>query len=345
MVMTFNPQFIGKLERCRRVRTDDALGEIWKTFLKLTDFRYLEPRWQGHSNEDLTRVVTYLRQAYEYHLASKGTSLLTRPVLAYYSFLNLAKAVLSLVTDNTPSDYHGLCRHHMDNSLLQVSAQTNNGVFRDLANTLGSPIGSGLRLNIENLVLNTVELRDSYCDYFQKSPLIIEPMVDIYLNGEIYVTFRPSAFLGLDRIRFLDVLSESTDLFNDFDEQKDESRQEMLKLKIKVPIPREEFNARGSDLLARHFMFSVFDSRSYYLNLNKRQNQLHPGAAYFGIMFLLSSIARYGPNYIDQFVNLKEKSVSWFFREICESAERAFPNLLLNALEKSSLKFAASFSF
>ena len=111
-----------------------------------------------------------------------------------------------------------------------------------------------------------------------------------------------------------------------------------------MPIDPAEISSQASELLARHFTFSVFESPSYYLNLNKKEKQLHPGAAYFGIMFLLSSISRYEPKYLDQFVNVKETSVNWFFREVCELAERAFPNLLLNRLYNYNLMFASGFS-
>ncbi len=269
---------------------------------------------------------------------------MTRPVLSYYSFLNLAKAVLFLLTDNTPSDYHGLCRHQMNDCLLEVSAETNNGVFLDLADTLGGQIANRVCYTIEDFVLNTVELRDRYQDYFQREPVIIEPRIEVYLDGNIYITITPSSFLGRDRIGFIQLLSDRTSIFADFEEESGTSDQPEVRLKIRVPIPKGEINSIGSDLLAKHFMFSVFDSSSYYLNLSEQVKRVPPVAAYFGIMFLLSCIARYGPNHIDQFVNWKDTSVGWFFRELCELAERVFPNILLNAMQKANLKFAPSFS-
>ena len=336
---------IGKLERYYRIHSENPLEDIWNDILRLTDFHYLAPRWKDHSEAEMITVVTLLRQAYEYYIASKSTSLLTRPVLSYYSFLNLAKALIFLVNDRPPSEFHGLCRHEMTETLLDVSVASNNGVFLELGSVYGAALSSGHRFSLEDFVLNCVELRFPYQEYFSKSPSIVSPYVDVYTDGRIVMTFTFGMLQCNTLEEGLATLNERTALIEDFvvvDAQPSD-REIVLQSKTKTPHPN--LHTTGSVLMDRHCTTSVLESDEYCININSEEKRLPGALAYFGTMFLLSCIVRYAPMHIDAFVNAKQSSVSWFFRELCERAERAFPNLVLNVLKGFPHKYSPSFSF
>ena len=136
MMVKIKLHYIRKLEEYIFIRTDNPMKEIWERILLLGDYHYLSERWKNQTPETITTVSTNIKQAHEYYLASKNATLLTRPLLIYYCFLNLAKAFLYLM-ENVPHDFHGLGQTEMSESILVVSIEIKNkGVFSSLAEYL-----------------------------------------------------------------------------------------------------------------------------------------------------------------------------------------------------------------
>ena len=333
--------YIGRLEHYYRIRTENPIEEIWACWLKLTDFHYLQPKWDGADEERMTSVSTYIKQAHEYYRASKVSSLLTRPVLVYYSFLNLAKAFVFLKTDTSPSEYHGLCNFRVSDCLLDISAETNNGVFITMAKTLGQSLDIKISFALKDLVANMIEMAHAYTDYYRRKGCLVTPNVEVYADGNINVVFPANMFPdGKDHFRQL--LFERTKLAEDFEEIPIED--ESITLKLKAVIPPKTIDKEGTALMRKHFQFSAFQDDNYYLNICPPDKQLLPVLSYFASMFLLSSIVRYHPTHVYRFLNDKNTSVAWFFNILCERSERVFPNLLWNSLNNAVFKFSGTFS-
>ena len=334
--------YIGKLEEFERILADRPLDEIWNDLLKLADFHYLRPRWKDHSEEDYTVVSTYIRQANEYYKASNNVSLLTKPVLTYYSFLNLLKAILYLKTDVHPSKYHGLGNFVTSDSLLDITIMSNDGIFSDLSKLIGCNINAKSKFSLEDFIFNTIELIPAYTEYFQKGTNIISPEVIIYTPGDIRIIFHTPMLLGKTREQFIEYLSNTTRILEDFEET---LIKEHLELKLNYSMSYKSIKDVGIPLMKKHFIFSSFPDMSYYMNLNPFDKRINPALAYIGISFILCSIARYAPNHIDRFVSNKSTSVKWFFRHLSEITERVFPNLMLDILNDKNHKYASSFPF
>jgi hypothetical protein len=211
-------RYIGSIQRAHRVRTDEPLNELWQAWSKLSDDHYLKAHWTGSNDEQRLTVSTIIRQAQEYRAASKQTSLLTRPVLVYYSALNLAKAAIWLRTDAAPPQHHGLMRPDPADEILDLAAKVNNGVFRSLADMLGRKTTIGDRFTLRDFVANLVELRDKITDYFAIAPGVVPVAPDIFMDGTIRLIIDPRS-LGVESLEEAATLvKERTTLFDDFNQ-------------------------------------------------------------------------------------------------------------------------------
>jgi len=334
---------LGKLEKYYRVRTDNPVEEIWSELLKLADFQFLKRYWKDVGDSDIFAVGTYLKQAYEYFTASKTVSLLTKPVITYYSLLNLAKACIYIKTDKPPSEYHGLCNPGYSSDLLDLSARTNNGVFTELGKIYGLSIDVGKTFFLKDFLSNAVELRASIKNYFNLSPEFISPKVDTYVDGTVLLNFSNYSDIAQNENEFINILKTNTHLFDDFDV--DSKEPQKIILKIKTPLPKNKIDEEGSKLMSKHFRFSVFDDNEYHLYANDQKSRIEPIQCYLGSMFILSSIVRYSPNCINQFLLDRTSSNTWFIRNLCDTSERVFPNLIFSSITGRNYKFAGSFGW
>ena len=323
------------LESSRKWQTENPLGEVWRQLLLASDYTYLKSNWSA-SDDDLVSVTTYLRQAHEYHLASRAVTLMTSPLLIYYSALNLAKAVINVVNDCRSSDYHGLCKPKMEDSLLDVSVETNNGVFLELARLAGTTICVGRRLRLEDFLQNMLDVQKYYCEYFERPTQYVWPSVEAFLSGRVEVVFTTDLLRGKSVEDFRALLHERTNLYDDFEEVESE---DALKLESRENYEGEERRIAMLDLIQRHFEFSVFPQYHYFINLLSEEDRIPPVAAYFGAMYVLSEIVRYKPNHIHRFLRERETSVEWFIQQLCSVSERVLPNLFFNILTDGRHKF------
>jgi hypothetical protein len=306
--------------------TENPLAEIWDTFLRLTDIGYLTPRWKGRPEPEYLEVATLLAQAHEYHTASNTVTLNTKPLLIYYSFLNLTKAVLFMAMDKRPSDYHGLCKPSAGQGFLDFSIETNKGVFLSLADFLGEPVPEKRKIPMRHFISNLIELRHAYADYFQAKPSIYAPHVDVFLSGGIGVSFGAD-FVLKERLMETAVYKR---LLEDFDAEPKDDKGVYLKAK----------SAAGPlDIMKKHFSFSVFADRSYYLNFNEPDILMSQAVGYYGMMYVLATIVRYEPGEIHKYLNDRNTSHRWFLQKACATAQRVYPNLLLNILFGKNQKF------
>jgi hypothetical protein len=227
--------YLGILEKYQAIRTDRPLYEIWSRLLQLTDINYLSLGWKDRAAEEYLYVSTSITQAHEYYTAGRTVSLKTKPLLMYYSFLNLTKAILYILEDKKPIEFHGLSKPELGKTILDYSTKVNDGVFLSLAKYLQSNIKVGDILTLEDFILNAIELTYSYADYFRKPSKVIEPEVEVYSDGDIYLIFKGNILKSIPNL--LDKLRTNTEILSDFDVIEDDQE---LKLKNKISIDSEK---------------------------------------------------------------------------------------------------------
>jgi hypothetical protein len=334
---------LGHFEESVSIRTDNPIEEIWSFFLRNSDVNYLKKVWTDRTEVEYIYVSMCLKQSYEYYVASKGLTLNTKPLLLYYSFLNLTKATLFILNDERPPDYHGLCKENLNNDLtsandiLEFSAEINNGVFKKLAEALGFELVLNRRFTLGEFLMNAIELNSDYCNYFSKKPGFIIPKVDAFIDGEIDITISNCVQNQEDGL--------GEKMINFFNEFSSEFKESSLVLKKKIELSKigdKEYDKKACLLLNKYFSYSVFSDGQYYINVNEDDLRMPNALAYFGIMYILSSIVRYKPDKLHQLINDKDTSVNWLLNKFCSIAERVYPNLMLNLLHGQSIKFSAN---
>lgn len=320
-----NLHFIEKLENYNKILSDNPKEEIWTHLLKFCDISYLKRQFPELNLEAYEFISTSIFQAHEYYHASKSSSLRTRPLLLYYSILNLTKGIIYMRQEKKPAGYHGLSNTKFKN-ILVMSAKVNNGVFMELSQLLNFHAEKDLRITFSDFCNNNIELYWDYCHYFNKEVKIIVPNVEVYMDGKIDITFNG------EQCSNFNIIKDKTDLLKDF---KIIEEDKILKLTNKDNFDNKK---EGILLMKNHFDFSIYPDKNYYLNIN--QPKIPSILSYFGVLFLLSDIVRYRPNELYYLLNDRERSIKWFLKRTCDISERAFPNLLLNLVYKSKLKYA-----
>lgn len=106
---------------------------------------------------------------------------------------------------------------------------------------------------------------------------------------------------------------------------------------------RDDYFKKAKALFKNYFSFSIYSDESYYININNKDLQLPDAVAYFGIMYILSSIVRYKPDKIYKLINDRDTSINWFLNRVCSIEERVYPNLMLNLLLGQNIKFSSIF--
>ena len=338
MAFSLDLPYLAGFERAYEVRCEDPLAELWRFWLRYTDFPYLSREWPNHTDEEMTRVATFIRQAYELHSAAEGVTLLTRPLLIYYSLHNLGKAFLLLKNGITPPGYHGLAKVDVKQSLLDVSAETNAGLFLTISEEFGRQLPVGRRITFLELLRNALELEEPLSDYFKEAVLYESAEIEVFYGGKLTVKLECDP--GQEET-LTEKLGASTQLLRDFDATAGAGAV-FLYPKTILPEKPPELGEAAYALVSPHLSFSVLHSGvKYRIKTALPSEEIPAAAAYLGYMFLLSSLVRYSPDALDRFVTSKKTSTEWFVAELCGKAARVLPNLFFNALHPYPFKFSA----
>ena len=337
--------YFGQYEKSKNVKSDTPIDDVWQMLLRLSDINYLKKIWVNKNEEDYIYTSTALKQSHEYFIASKSLSMKTRPLLLYYCFLNLTKAILFMDTDKRPPDFHGLCKEDIEKSIevssdiLSFSAETNNGVFLELAKAYGWDVSKKCKFTLDDFMRNNIELVSDSLNYFQIIPYFIYPTISGSSDMELKIT------IDERMLRTLNVSVE--EICNKFKNKlnfKINSNNDTLMISYKISDDKlifSKFNDKVCELIDGIVEYSVFNDGRYYINVAPEEKKIPNANTYFGIMFILSSIVRYKPEHIFKLVDDKDTSIEWFLNRICDEAERVYPNLMINLLYKQNYKFSA----
>lgn len=324
----------GSNQCCWHVKTENPIEEIWSMLLMFSDRIFLERFWAGKSDDDYLTATKTLVQAREYYLASKTVTLNTRPLLLYYSILNLTKAVLLILGEETPQEYHGLCKPDFGCDFLESKASVNNGVFLSLAKKENYSVDIKTEFSIEYMIKSSIDLYNAYEYYYKREAPIIKFTEEKYRDGNIYLKSTASK----SKIELITQFFKERKALDDKFEIDIDGNLICLKNKEVLKLSNaEELLDEMQLLLSEEFSFSVFNSESVYLILEK--NPLPPAAAYFGISYMLGMLVRYSPSRYYHFIENPTSSQTWFVKKVCDTIERVYPNIMLNYIYRDCYKF------
>jgi hypothetical protein len=317
-----------KLQEYTTYYSENPQKAIWQELLLFTDYKVLKRIWQTEDQDSYTYVTTSINQAFEYYEASIHCSIKTRPLLLYYCFLNLTRGILFLKNDKAPNaSYHGLAKPKMDSDILNTSAISNDGLFKDLLEFYNYSCLNGTKFSFIQFVQEIPELAYELKTYFDIESKLQNINVTHYIGGDIQLSVNKELYKS--NKTFQSLLTDFTII--------EELSEVTFQRIAKIEKSREELLSDNIEIMKKYCVFSSLDY-SYYFKTSEKPIPVE--ASYYGAMFLLSSIVRYFPIDISKFtIDRGENSSAWFINHFCNTASRVYPNLMLNTIMGTQIRY------
>lgn len=319
--------YFGSLQRGVTYESEDPLEEAWAqvgrlgTSTTLRDFYKPEtsvPNW-----EELLRYAEIrIRQAVEFRAAASNGSLVTSPLPMYYSFLNLARALMALIPEKIPPKGHGL-KYNPTEKLLDNSAIVTEGSFAAFCNAWGTPVETGLELSLGDSLSVIPEMSQ---DLWRRSFLesrAFPVYVSAYESGKIQLDFDP---------RYLDADSFRRNWQGEFPHLA--SCCELAPGGATLLV-KDHVDKSSRDAISR-FCYEMLEPdlirnnemKWYALSRTTVAARLAGPARYLVGTFILGSIVRYEPELLLEAAS-KASELHWLLIRFLQRAERFFPQLML----------------
>ncbi len=146
------------------------------------------------SKADETKARAFINQAYEFYEAADNPQLGSRPLLYYYSFLNLAKMALLVQGVNLPpSPRHGISDPRANQrTRLRLPGQTvrsevcaadHSQIFPEVVRALGGNIARQTHFRVDVLLSQIPGVHRTYCRVLNQRPLFV-PIVQFSLHRQ-----------------------------------------------------------------------------------------------------------------------------------------------------------------
>lgn len=322
----------------RRFESENPLTEVWSRIEQLASTGFLHRLFEKQNLTDadaeLFRYASLrLRQCVEFRRAARNATILTAPMLFYYSFLNLTRGFLALYNRNIPAEKaHGLKLIETP-VLLDSEAQLTKGSFSALLDAMGFTYRDREKINLSEVLACIVELREAVP--FLKTIIgqqyrVVRVEVTAVINGPITLTFSSA--------------------LKDFDTSWEKDFPELVEDCILRPgentlqLRRERWGEEYLDVCnwcAQNLMpdLLVGDSPSWFLIRRIENQPILPRAAYYlAGMFILGSLVRYHPESLVEATE-PDSDLSWLLRRFVDCAERFFPQLMLSWLHRRQVYF------
>lgn len=269
-------------------------------------------------------ISLYIKQAHSLYEAAKSTKFNTAPLLYYYSFLNLGKALCEVkypnFHKNNASRKHGLSWKPTNSSLGNEIRISTRGVWHCIYEVLtdtNSSLPNGIPLNMKKLFSYCGEITSEYESAIGRNDVLIEVVDPFFMtDGEkCWITFsiykEQLRIIKLSRRKFLSMVSSQdrfkevksySDILYTFElknakDLKGENQRDMYKLFCKELKELNLYTNIGLGNIEYHIP-------SQY-NLRFKIPQI---LAQYSILYWLSSLVRYDPHEIESI----QKSKYWY---------------------------------
>lgn len=329
--MPFLPaiRYLGSFQRGDYLQTDNPLEEVWSRVARFGIADYLKRMLTSHtppisSNWDDwgPYAVIRVRQAVEFRRASAGSTLLTRPLPLYYSFLNLIRGFLAIEKQIISSPRHGL-KFTRGSDTMSSSATLDKGTFLDYLNALGIPIANGESFTLEECAASIVEVSGEYVSLQRGWTNAVSMLVEAKDDGEVLLKLhypRSEAELRVNWQAWFPALVSSCTL---------EPTGTVLRVAPHIDTGSRE---AITDYLWNHLWVDLkwSDRPVWYVMRQVAPKFVLSRPAYYHIaMYILGSAVRYEPELLLDMIN-PDSDLGWFLGRLTNAAERYFPQLMLH---------------
>lgn len=320
--------FFQSFQTGRAFRKGDPHSAAWK-FIKrigtLDNLRRIAVK--SKAPPALAEVASLrIRQALELHEASLNTSTLTRPLLLYYSALNLVRGALLARHGESGAASHGM-RYSAGSDLLNSTAEiTKGGTFPRLVESIWAHHAATTKnqsLTLKQALSQIPELRHEFCLVGISEPLIADVHVEAYINSDtefkyIMPGIKPEEF-SANWKSLLPWLSDKCDYKNELTL--------VLKDRLETPEQVQHFCNRHlwRDLQWRQ-------DPVWFDQVSRPSETLLPRvAAYLAGLFILSNVSRYEPEAL--MPAIERTDLAFVIDSFLDCAERSVPLLVIELLE------------
>ncbi len=337
--MTF--KWIGAPEKAYYVPTEDPVYEIWHELSFILKYnKFLKKHNSSFTDDRLNFIIGSFTQALEYKEAANRSTDHTRPLLLYYCFMNLVKAVLYTIEDEAVNPYHGLKKPIIDrDNLLNSEVSVDEGVFYSLAKSTNTILERDSKIRISEVLSRIVEMKKTYEMYYELQSNVIWLDPKISSEGAFSFTINKQQVKTIDDFaakweNYLPILKDKFSLIDDTDlgfrfSFKDKYFEEVKKKSVSRPDIDEFIKSTGSELFMRDKSSGLFRA---HMIIYSREYAWPQVMFYYAMLYFLSMIVRYDPDIWYENVIDKEKGEIWVISKFCKLAERVMPNLLLDLL-------------
>lgn len=319
--------YVGSFQRGELIRNGDPLGSVWRNVERFGTIDNLAriAAQKGYPESVAKKASLRIQQAVELRNASRGTSALSRPLLLYYSALNLIRGVLATHKGDMGSPSHGL-QYKGGTSLLECTATASKaGTFVEFTALCGLEADryKGQPMSLADVLGVVPELTADFGLLRSGRRATAQVVIDAYIRGDMTLRYYP------DKVSEEQFSAEWKNMLPWMIEDCEYHSPFTLKLK-KNPQNEEEIVAFCEKRLLRDL--NLREDAVWHDHVVLPDIVLLPRiSAYLAALFILSNASRYEPELIDS-VTRQPTDVAYALTTFLNHAERYLPQLILEVL-------------
>jgi hypothetical protein len=285
-----------------------------------------------------------LEQAKNFYLAAESSPVKSKPLLYYYSFLNLAKIIVNIEHEygGTGQSYmHGITQNHnmrFIHSRIKIEQKKiyHRNVSAELMEVLDyTLVPASLDINVKDFLSHCVGIHRAYSEIYNKDEIFIRlDRIDLYKNIKRFGIKAKVYCSATQR----DALVASG--YNIVEEENQFFWIEEIAIPTYAVTRTDYFNLSRYLRTKGMWYFISNDGYTIYLSTNPTC-RYPPETIIYNTMFYLGSITRYHPYMFDRIFSDKEQ---WLMSEFLETQPKQFLYLsTAKILGQNVLKAYSSF--
>jgi hypothetical protein len=326
---------IGSFQYPHVIESENPLEEVWSWIARYGTRDYIKNHlhpeksdidWNLHIDYAIIRA----KQSVEFRNSARNSTLLTKPLTLYYSFLNLTRAFLALGPEIIPASYHGLTFIKGDD-LFSSGARLVKGTFTDYLSAFGFQWEKKSIISLRDSLAKIIEIRQDFVSLKKFDSFVMPVRVGAITGGPIY----------------LDLLSRYEGFPLNW-----ETEFPSLKEKCEINEDGQGFIINDKSICENHktisnylhgilhhdLIYNPMDSPWYIIRNVENAPDLSRASYYYIAVFILGSIVRYEPDLILELSQMNSET-GWFIERFLQKAERFFPQLKMCEQGKTTIYF------
>ncbi len=324
---------VGSFQRGRVIEASDPLSEVWRRIERAGTIDNLRRVIANKGRAPDTAEVASLRlqQAVEFRSSARSASLLTKPLLLYYSSLNLVRAVSLAYTGDAGAPSHGLSFTAGADILSCQAVTLKKGTFPKFASDIGvEDLAPGACFSLRDILASVPELLDDFPLLACGESSIVRVAVHAFINADTKLRFFAA---GFSEDEFRERWEDLHPWFRDSCEYA-----ESFTLRLKERLTKEDDVAAFCKQKLLHHL-TLRDDPLWYDHVTRPGVQiLHRLLAYLAGLFVLSNVVRYQPEFLAT-ATRGNTDAGYALDTFLRHAERYVPQLILELLNGHAVFF------